>query len=149
MGRKNFKSVGKPFAPVKRQPTAMDKAVPMKLAKAMVETATHNAQAFTLQMSMEQMVLMLHDTFGFGRDRCMKAMTAYQERYDAWRQNIEEEFSAETLRMNFKQREAHRVELDWTWEKHDAELRPLVDPAVWKPWRERYRSFGGTGSWCD
>lgn len=149
MGRTQFKSTGKPFIKTPTKTSAMDKAVPVKLAAAMVETATHNAQAFTMQMCMEQMLLMLHDTFGFGRDRCMKAMVAYQERYDAWRQNIEEEFSAETLRMNFKQREAHRTELAWTWEKHDAELEPLIDPKIWVPYKDRYRSFGGRGSWCD
>ena len=149
MGRKNFKSPGKPFIPARRQASALSKSVPMELVQAQVQLATDNAQAFTMQMCMEQMLLMLHDTFGFGRDRCMKAMAAYQERYDAWRQNIEEEFSAETLRMNFKQREAHRTELAWTWERHDAELRPLIDPKIWVPYKERYRSFGGRGSWCD
>ena len=74
---------------------------------------------------------------------------ALQIRLAEWQNSVTQEFDAETFRMNYKQREDHRAELDFTWAKHDAALEPLVDPALWQPYKERYRNFGGTGAWCD
>jgi hypothetical protein len=99
-------------------------------------------------MVMEQMMLMLHEDFGFGRVRAMRALDGIQKRLTAWEQDVNQEFNAETFRMNYKQKLEYRTELAWTWEKHDAALQPLVDPAVWKPYTERYKGFGGTGSLC-
>ena len=125
------------------------KYVPLDQCKAAVDLASHNATGFTIQMVQEQMLLMLHEEFGFGRERCMRALEALQIRLAQWEKSVTQEFDAETFRMNYKQREDHRAELDFTWAKHDAALEPLVDPAHWKPYKERYRNFGGTGAWCD
>lgn len=48
------------------------KLVPLQQVEAAVKIASHNTAAFTAQMVEEQMILMLHDEFGFGRDRCMR-----------------------------------------------------------------------------
>ena len=125
------------------------KYVPIEQCKAAVDLASHNATGFTIQMVQEQMILMLHEEFGFGRERCMRALETLQIRLAEWQSSVTQEFDAETFRMNYKQREDHRAELDFTWAKHDAALEPLVDPETWKPYKERYRGFGGTGAWCD
>ena len=126
----------------------MPKLVPLQQVEAAVTLASKNTAAFTLQMCQEQMLLMLHDEFGFGRDRCMKALSALQERLSAWEKDVNQEWDAETFRMNYRERLEHRTELAWTWENHDRALEPLVDPAIWQPYTERYRGFGGTGAWC-
>jgi len=130
---------------VKREPDY----VPFRQMKAEVEIAASNAAAFSIQVTREHMLIMLHEEFGFGRDRCMRALEALQKRMTEWQENVEQEFDAETFHLNYRQRKQHRTELAWTWAEHDAKLEPLVDPAIWKPFRERYRSFGGTGAWCD
>lgn len=131
-----------------KQPRTVPKLVPLPQVEAAVTLASHNTAAFTAQMVMEQMMLMLHEDFGFGRVRAMRALDGIQKRLTAWEQDVNQEFNAETFRMNYKQKLEYRTELAWTWEKHDAALQPLVDPAVWKPYTERYKGFGGTGSWC-
>jgi len=131
-----------------KQPRAVPKLVPLQQVEAAVTIASHNTAAFTAQMVMEQMMLMLHEDFGFGRVRAMRALDGIQKRLTAWEQDVNQEFNAETFRMNYKEKLEYRTELAWTWEKHDAALQPLVDPAVWKPYTERYKGFGGTGSWC-
>lgn len=131
-----------------KQPRTVPKLVPLPQVEAAVTLASHNTAAFTAQMVMEQMMLMLHEDFGFGRVRAMRALDGIQKRLTAWEQDVNQEFNAETFRMNYKQKLEYRTELAWTWEKHDAALQPLMDPAVWKPYTERYKGFGGTGSWC-
>ena len=131
-----------------KQPRTVPKLVPLPQVEAAVTIASHNTAAFTAQMVMEQMMLMLHEDFGFGRVRAMRALDGIQKRLTAWEQDVNQEFNAETFRMNYKQKLEYRTELAWTWEKHDAALQPLMDPAVWKPYTERYKGFGGTGSWC-
>ena len=132
----------------KQAPKPIPKLVPIQQVEAAVTIASRNTAAFTVQMVEEQMILMLHDEFGFGRDRCMRALEKLQERLTAWEQDVNQEFDAETFRMNYRERLEHRTELAWTWERHDQALRPLVDPAVWRPYMERYKGFGGTGAWC-
>ena len=56
------------------------KYVPIDQCKAAVDLASHNATGFTIQMVQEQMLLMLHEEFGFGRERCMRALEALQIR---------------------------------------------------------------------
>lgn len=125
------------------------KLVPMNQVEAAVRLASHNSAAFSVQIVEEQMLLMLHEQFGFGRERCMKALRALAVRMADWEKDVMSEFDAETFRMGYKAKQNHRTELAWTIEKHDAALEPLIDPEVWKPWKERYRSFGGTGVWCE
>jgi len=132
----------------KKQKPPVPVSVPLLQVEAAVTIASKNTAAFTAQMVEEQMLLMLHEEFGFGRDRCMKALAALQERMTAWEQDVNQEFEAETFRLRYKERLDYRTELAWTWEKHDAALQPLVDPAIWKPYTERYKGFGGTGAWC-
>lgn len=124
------------------------KLVPLDQVEAAVQIAAHNTAAFTIQMCQEQMMLTLHQEFGFGRDRCMKALAAFQERLTNWQHSVEDEFNAETFRLNCKQKREATIELAWTWENHDRELKPLVDPEIWKPYQERYKVFGGRGAWC-
>lgn len=143
----NFKQTWRQGAAGK--PQKGPKYVPIEQCKAAVSLAAHNATGFTIQMVQEQMILMLHEEFGFGQKRCMRALETLQLRLARWQNSVTQEFDAETFRMSCKQREAHRVELDFTWAKHDAALEPLVDPTTWRPYKERYRSFGGTGAWCD
>ena len=125
------------------------KLVPIEQMRAAVDRAANNATAFTLQMCQEQMLLMLHASFGFGRDRCMRALEDFQARMREWQDSVTQEFDAETFRMNYKDKQAHRTELAWTWAKHDEALEPLIDPEIWQPYKVRYRGFGGTGAWCD
>ena len=122
--------------------------VPIRQVEAAVTLASHNTAAFTIQMIQEQMLLMLSEEFGFGRKRCMRALRAIQRRMAQWEQDVNQEFDAETFHMTFKERRDHRSDLDWTWKKHDEALRPLVDPEIFRPYTERYKGFGGTGSWC-
>ena len=51
-----------------KQPRAVPKLVPLQQVEAAVTIASHNTAAFTAQMVMEQMMLMLHEDFGFGMD---------------------------------------------------------------------------------
>lgn len=128
--------------------TARPTMVPLQQVEAAVNLASHNTAAFTIQMFQEQMLLMLNEEFGFGRGRCMRALDAIQRRMADWEKGVNQEFDAETFHMTFKERRAHRTELDWTWARHDEALRPLVDPEIWQPYTERYKGFGGTGIWC-
>jgi len=130
-----------------KQP-APRKNVPLEQVEAAMVIATRNTAAFTIQMIEEQMLLMLHEEFGFGRERCMKALRAIQQQMAQWEENVNQEFDAETFRMRYKERMEHRTELSWTWTKHDEALEPLVDPEIWRPYTERYKGFGGTGAWC-
>ena len=131
-----------------KQKRQTPKLVPLQQVEAAVTIASHNTAAFTAQMVMEQMLIMLHDEFGFGRERCMRALAAIQERLNEWERDVNQEFDAETFRMNYREKLEHQTELAWTWEKHDAALRPLVDPEIWRPYQDRYDKFGGTGAWC-
>ena len=133
----------------KTQPPKAPVMVPLDQVKAAVTLSAHNATAFTIQMCQEQMLLTMHDTFGFGRKRCMRLLEAFQTRMAQWQASVEEECDAETFHMNYRQRQAHRTELAFVWETHDKALEPLVDPAVWRPYLERYKGFGGTGAWCE
>lgn len=134
----------------KRQPAQKPpKLVPIEQAKFSSDLAAHNATGFTLQMVMEQAVLMLHEEFGFGPARCQRALNALRARMAEWQDAVEMEFDAETFRMRYKEREAHHVELSYLIAKHDAALQPLVAPEEWKPWKERFGGFGGTGAWCE
>lgn len=131
-----------------QQPTKR-KLVPVDQVEAAVEAAAHNATAFTIQMFQEQMLIMLNREFGFGRSRCMKALGAIQAQMEEWENNVNQEFDSETFHMNFREKNGHRAELAWTWQKHDEALRPLIDPKIWTPYTERYKGFGGKGAWCD
>lgn len=131
----------------KQKPKCPD-MVPYDQMLAAVNKAANNSAACFMQISEEMMLLMLHETFGFGRDRCMRALNDFRARMVEFEENITQEFSAETFQMKYKERTRHRAELAWTAKKHDAELQPLVDPALWKPFVERYKGFGGTGAWC-
>lgn len=124
------------------------KLVPIQQVEAAVKIAAQNAMAVTIQMCQEHMILMLNDVYGFGRERCMKALEAFQKQMTEWQKSIDEEFDSETFRLNCKQKQTARPELAWTWENHDRKLKPLIDPKVWKPYEERYKGYGGRGAWC-
>lgn len=130
-----------------KQP-APRKSVPIDQVEAAMVIATRNTAAFVIQMIEEQMLLMLNREFGFGRQRCMKALRAIQQQMTEWEANVNQEFDAETFRMRYRERMEHRTELSWTWAKHDEALEPLIDPEIWRPYTERYKGFGGTGAWC-
>ena len=107
-----------------------------------VDMAVGNDRTFMLQFCQEQMILMLNSEFGFGQKRCMEALAAFLQRMDDFRKSVEDEFNAETFRMSCRQKQDAGVELAFTWERHDKALEPLVDPAIWQPYTERYKGLG-------
>ena len=123
-------------------------SVPLNQVEAAVELAAKNTAQFCIQMCQEQMLLMLHDTYGFGRERCMRALEAFQARMAEWQRSVDQEFDAETFRFNFKQRQQAGVDLSYTWARHDRALEPLIDPEIWQPYTVRYGGLGGRGNWC-
>lgn len=131
-----------------KQPRTVSKLVPLPQVEAAVRIASENSMKYAIQLCQEQMLLTLHDEFGFGRDRCMRALGAMQEHLNQWRESVEKEFDAETFRLSCKQKNTAEIELAWTFERHDAALKPLVDPEIWRPYQDRYGDFGGRGSWC-
>lgn len=123
-------------------------SVPIQQVEAAVDLAASDTAQFCIQMCQEQMLLMLHDKFGFGQLRCMDALAAFQERMTDWQNSVTEEFDAETFRYSYRQKQNAEIDLAFTWAAHDKALEPLIDPAIWKPYTERYGNLGGRGSWC-
>ena len=124
------------------------KNVPIEQMEAAVKLAATNTGACFAQLTMELMMITLHDEFGFGKDRCMKAFEGVKARLQDFNDNVNQEFDAETFKLSYKERQKHRADIEWTWENHERALRPLVYDDIWLPYQERYGRFGGRGSWC-
>lgn len=116
--------------------------VTLDQAAAAIDLAVDKNRTFMLQFCQEQMILMLNDKFGFGRQRCMEAIEAFQERMEDFRQSVEDEFDAETFRMSCREKQDAGVELAFTWERHDQALEPLINPEIWEQYTERYKGLG-------
>lgn len=50
--------------------------------------------------------------------------------------------------MTCKERDQARPDLAYTLEEIDQRIKKIVPPESFKPYTERYGSFGGKGSWC-
>ena len=133
----------------KKQQVKPPKSIPIDQVESLGNTCARRGCEYGVQIALEQMLITLNEDFGFGRERCMRAFDGVKNRPDQWTDDVNLELDAEMFQMNFKERRAHRAELAYVIQKHDAKLEPLVDPDIWQPFRERYKSFGGSGSWCE
>lgn len=131
-----------------RKTSKNKKFVPMEQAEAAIELAAKDSTNFAIQMCKEQMLLMLHDQFGFGKKRCMRALESFQQHMTNWQESVDSEFDAETFRYSYKQKQRAKAELAFTWEKHDQALKDLISPEIWMPYQERYRDLYNRGDWC-
>ena len=125
------------------QKTKKQMYVPIEQAEAAVDKALADNTRLVLNICEEMMLIMLHETFGFGRERCMKAINAHRALMYEWKDNTTSEFNAETFRMNYKEKKNTNVELAWCWKNHDRALEPLIDPDQWEPYTVRYAGLGG------
>ena len=133
-----------------KQPAAAPKKlVPLDQHAAMVSVTMTNAVDFATLLTTELAMLALQKEFGFGRERAQRFKAALNEELMIFTELVEWEFSAETLGMKCRERNETRPDLDYTLQKHDERLRPLEPEEGWKPARERFKGFGGRGSWCD
>lgn len=122
--------------------------VPIDQHAAMLSITMDNAVDFATQLTTELGMLALNRAFGFGRKRAQRFKMALAEELLQFTDLVEWEFSAETLGMTCREKGKARPDLAYTLEKHDERLRPLEPEEGWKPARERFKGFGGRGSWC-
>ncbi len=126
------------------QKTKKQMYVPIEQAEAAVRQAQQTAAMYYTQLCGEHMIIMLHDEFGFGRDRCTKAIAAYMQRLEDWANAVDAEWDAETFRMSYKEKHSTTYELAHAFTRHDEALEPLV--YGFKPYTDRY-SYVGEGRW--
>ena len=122
--------------------------IPVEQVEGIMRVTRNNAYDYAMQLCTEMSMLALSEEFGFGEERITRYLIRMTQELNRFSENVEWEFDSETIRMNFKEREAARPDLAFTLEELDQRLKKLIPAERWKPYQERYGSFGGRGSWC-
>ena len=133
----------------KQGPAKAPKYIPIEQHEALLKITQNNAYDFAMQLCTEMAMLALAEGFGFGEKRITEFLTRLNEEINNFVDNVQWEFSSETLDMSCREREEKRPDLAYTLEELDQRIKKIVPAEAFKPYKARYGSFGGRGSWCE